>query len=333
MMLGPGHGADLRLVIAILFITACLISSNTLAQGGGHTIFGDLTVDETEVEGLKPMSFDIILYTDGGRVVARQAISSKGRYKFTAVPNGNYVVVVELENQEIARFKFNISSSFKNDFRQDIALKWDSGAARNRHKTSVISASESYDRTPRNREIYEKAEDAFERNKYDQAEAGFKEIVANDPGDFQAWSELGTVYLAQKKNMLAETAYLRALEAKPNFFLALMNLGRLRLATNNAAGAIEPLSQAVAVKPTSAEANYFLGEAFLQIKKGSKAVPYLNEAARLGKLEAHLRLATLYNAAGMKDKAAAEYEEFLKKKPDYPERKQLEKYIAENRRK
>jgi hypothetical protein len=32
----------------------------------------------------------------------------------------------------------------------------------------------------------------------------------------------------------------------------------------------------------------------------------------------------------MKDKAAAEYEQFLKKKPKYAERKQLDQYIAEN---
>jgi len=34
----------------------------------------------------------------------------------------------------------------------------------------------------------------------------------------------------------------------------------------------------------------------------------------------------------MKDKAAAEYEQFLAKKPDYPDRKKLEQYIAANRK-
>ena len=64
------------------------------------------------------------------------------------------------------------------------------------------------------------------------------------------------------------------------------------------------------------------------------AVGFLNEAIKLdplGMADAHLRLATLYNAAGMKDKAAAEYEAFLKKRPDYPDRKKLEQYIAENK--
>jgi len=43
-------------------------------------------------------------------------------------------------------------------------------------------------------------------------------------------------------------------------------------------------------------------------------VPFLYEAIKLdpaGMAEAHLRLAALYNARDMKDKAAAEYEAFL----------------------
>ena len=34
----------------------------------------------------------------------------------------------------------------------------------------------------------------------------------------------------------------------------------------------------------------------------------------------------------MKDKAAIEYTEFLKKRPDYPDRKKLEQYIADNKK-
>ena len=98
------------------------------------------------------------------------------------------------------------------------------------------------------------------------------------------------------------------------------------------AEAIEPLSKAVELRPESAEANLLLGEAYLQTKKGSKAVGYLNAAATLGKPEAHLRLATLYNAAGLKEQAATEYEEFLKKQPDYPERKKLQQYISANKK-
>jgi tetratricopeptide (TPR) repeat protein len=139
----------------------------------------------------------------------------------------------------------------------------------------------------------------------------------------------------QKDFGAAESAYLRAREANPTFFLSFFNLGKLRMAQKKFETAVEPLSQAVKIKPESPEANYYLGEAYLQIKKGSKAVGYLHEALKLdpiGMAEAHLRLAALYNGAGMKDKAAAEYEQFLKKKPNYPDRKKLEQYIAQNKK-
>ena len=99
--------------------------------------------------------------------------------------------------------------------------------------------------------------------------------------------------------------------------------------------AIDVLTAAVRVKPESADANYFLGEAYLQAKRGSLAVGYFNAALRLapqGMANVHLRLAALYNGAGMKDKAAAEYEQFLKTKPDYADRKKLEEYISANKK-
>jgi tetratricopeptide (TPR) repeat protein len=99
--------------------------------------------------------------------------------------------------------------------------------------------------------------------------------------------------------------------------------------------AIDALEKAVNARPTSADANHFLGESYLQIKKGSKAVGYLYEAIRLdpqGKADVHLRIAALYHGAGLKQKAALEYEQFLAKRPDYPDKKRLQQYIADNKK-
>jgi cytochrome c-type biogenesis protein CcmH/NrfG len=162
-----------------------------------------------------------------------------------------------------------------------------------------------------------------------------RQIVESDPRDFPAWEELGTAYFIQKDFAEAEKAYAEALKAHPDYAPVLISLGRLRIAQKNFNGAIEVLTQAVKVQPDSSQANYFLGEAYLQVKLGSKAVPYLEAALKLdpiGMADAHLRLATLYNAVGWKDKAAAEYEQFLKKKPDYAERKKLEQYITDNKK-
>jgi len=162
------------------------------------------------------------------------------------------------------------------------------------------------------------------------------QVLERDPKDFEAWIELGNAYFNLGKLKDAEKACLRAIDEKPSFILSFLNLGRIRMAGTNYQGAIDALNQAVKLQPTNAEANYLMGEAYLQIKKGSKAVTYLYEALRLEPIkmaDAHLRLAALYHGARMKDKAAAEYEQFLKKRPDYADKKKLEKYIAENTRK
>jgi hypothetical protein len=43
-------------------------------------------------------------------------------------------------------------------------------------------------------------------------------------------------------------------------------------------------------------------------------------------------MGALYNIAGAKNLAANEYKLFLQKRPDHPDRQEMEKYIAENLR-
>jgi tetratricopeptide (TPR) repeat protein len=304
-----------------------------LAQGGGHILYGDVKVDESKAAGVNRLSYDLILYNLARQVVTRQTVSSTGRYRFNNLRSGVYDLVVELENVEIGRIRVELVSPLPTDLRQDIALELKAPAASS-SKPGSISVDDYYQRTPANQKLFERAQAATDQKKYVEAVSVFNELLANDPKDFQAWSELGTVYLIEQKPTEAEKAYASAIDIRPKFFLGLMNLGRVRMMQKNFEGAIEPLTVAVGVNATSADANYYLGESYLQIKKGSKAVGYLNEAIKLdpvGKADAHLRLATLYNAVGMKDKAALEYEEFLKKKPDYPDGKKLRGYIDANK--
>ena len=161
------------------------------------------------------------------------------------------------------------------------------------NRAATVSASDVYERSAANKSLFAKAQKAVDEKKYDEARDLFGRLVAADEKDFQAWTELGTVELLRNNVEEAEKDYRRAIQERPAFMLALLNLGRLLSAEKKFEAAIEPLTEAVKSSPTSADANFLLGEAYLQIKKGSKAVPYLNEAAKLGKPEAHLRLATL----------------------------------------
>ena len=316
-----------------LLVLFFLLMISTFAQGGGHILYGDMKVDESKAQGATRLSYDVILYNLSRQIVARQTVTSNGRYRFNNLNSGIYDLVVESENVEVARIRVELVAPLATDIRQDINLELRPTEASS-SKPASISAEDFYQRTSANQKLFEKAQAATDNKKYLEAVGLFNELLTNDPKDFQAWTELGTVYLLEEKLTDAEKAYSSAIEIRPGFFLGLMNLARLRMMEKNYEGAVEPLTAAVNVRPTSADANYYLGEAYLQIKKGSKAVGYLNQAIKLdpiGKADVHLRLATLYIAVGMKDKAALEYEEFLKKKPDYHNAKKLRDYIEVNK--
>ena len=316
----------------IVFFLLPLVSGQT---GTGHTIYGDFKIDESQANGNGARTYQVLLYNRISNVVDRQAITNNGRYRFFNVSNGEYVIVVEYDSSEVARISLHLSYPQRTDVRQDISLEWKADSTRPRGaKSMTIAASPIYDRPTENQQIFQKAEQEASKKNYAGAVLLLNQIVERDAKDFEGWIELGSAYFNLGKLKDAEKACLRAIDEKPTFILPFLNLAKVRMAIKDYEGVIEALNEAIKIQPSSAMANYLLGEAYLQIKKGSIAVGYLHEALRLdpnGMAEAHLRLAALYNGAGMKDKAAMEYAQFLKKKPDYSERKKLEEYIEANK--
>ena len=301
-----------------------------------HTLTGDFRVEDSRASGNLPQNFQIVLYNSMGRTMARQSVANNGRYSFSGLPNGEYYLAVEVGGGEVLRVPVRMELQTKEEVRQDLELEWRGGTTfSGGRKDRIISAADVYNRTPAGAKLFEKAEDAMSKKDYKQAVTLLKQLVTDDAGDYQAWTELGTACFKQEKYPEAEQAFQKAVAAKPDYKLALLNLGRLYFSQQKYDLAIEPLTRGVELAPPSAEANLLPGETYLQIKKGSKAVGYLNEAIRLdpnGMAEAHLRLATLYRAAGIKDKAVAEYEQFLTKRPNHPDREKIRQYIAENKK-
>lgn len=319
------------LLILIAFFTLVNPGRAVVAQQGNITLFGDIRIDDSKADTPGPSTVTVILYDRSLKMVGRQNVSSRGRYRFSNLLRGEYDIVVEAENAEIARLRLNLLDPSDIGIRQDFEFEWKTNSAA-KQMTGVISAEDIYNRSAANKSLFQKAQDAAGKKKYDQAVKLLKQILDSDQHDFPVWTLLGTLYLVQEKADDAEKAYLKALEAKPSYVLALLHLSKLRASQKRFDQAIEPLTRVVELRPESGEANLLLGEAYLQIRRGSKAIPHLNEAARLGRSEAHLRLGWLYNAAGMKDKAAREYEEFLKKTPDFRDRKKMEEYIKANKK-
>jgi tetratricopeptide (TPR) repeat protein len=272
----------------------------------------------------------IILYKEGGGEAGRQIVSNGSRYRFNNLVRGDYELLIQSDNNEVGRVKVVLSmlSNSPYGFQYDLDFAWKGPVT----TPGTISAADVYNRPASTQPIFVKAEEAVGKKKYDQAVTLLKQVVETDNADFQAWGALGTVYNAQEKFDDAQQAYQQAVAVKPASPRAHFNLGRFLSSQKKYEEALEPLTKAVELQPTSGDANLLLGEAYLQVKKGSKAIPYLNAAAGNGRPEAHLRLGWLYNAAGLKDKAAVEYEEYLKKNPDYQDKNKLKEYITVNKK-
>ncbi len=322
--------ASIYKAVIALFL---LIGSAFLVQGQSNfSLYGDLKVDETKVKGLQPSSFEIILQSERLTTVGRQTVPKNGRYRFENLSAGNYYVVVMVESEQITSIRVRLSGIVGTDVRQDINLEWKPNVSARTERPAVVSAIH-YSRTAERQSMFENAEEATSKKEYDKARSLLERLTSADERDFEAWTELGTVEFVLKDVRTAEKHYLKATEIEPSFMLAWLNLGKMEISEKNYSRAVEILTKAVSLPPPSAEANYFLGEAYLGTGKGSKAVAFMNEALRiepLARAEIHLRIAAIYDSVGLKDLAAAEYRQFLQKRPGYKDRKKLDKYIAEN---
>ena len=297
---------------------------------GTSVIYGQVLIRNIPRGERRPT---IVVYLrNGGAQLDKYQANDRGYWYFLKQPIDGHALTFEVDGMEVGRAI--IAGGISNRFRQDVEFDFQQirGASR-QAAPSVVSTRDRYERSSDSEDDFEKALSAIRAGKSDEALTVLASIVAKDEKDHNAWMYIGTVHYGSKKNADARRAYEKAIALKPDYFLANLNLGKLELSEKNFDAAVAALSKAVAADASSADANHLLGEAHLQNKKGSLAVGFLNKAIELdpiGKADLHLRLAALYNGAGLKDRAAMEYKSFLDKVKDHPDRKKLEQYVKDN---
>jgi Flp pilus assembly protein TadD len=303
-----------------------LIGENN-QRGSKMNVSGRITLAGAETLQRKPVIN--VLAQMQGSTADRSIANDQGFFLLKNISRVDVTLVVEVDGIEVIRQPLPASSI--GNPRYDFTVQWPPAAAD--AKPGVIRADQMYQRTAAAEALLSKAIAAGKANDSAKAVTLLNELLSGDAKDYVAWTELGTIYFRQNQLDNAEGAYFKAIELKRDYFGALLNLGKLYLGAKRFDEATLVLSNAVAAIPSSPDARHYLGESLLGSKKNSQAVVQLNEAIKLApaeKAELHLRLAALYDAAKMKDKAAHEYKTFLQKKPDYPDRAKLEKYITDN---
>ena len=105
-------------------------------------------------------------------------------------------------------------------------------------------------RIHRNLRNWHRPKPHIEKKDYANAETLLNKVVAAQPGNYQAWFDLGFVYNALGRTEDSIAAYRKSVAAKPDVFESNLNLG-LMLAKNKQPGAEDFLKAATRLKPLS----------------------------------------------------------------------------------
>lgn len=206
----------LGLYLFVLLLAVLLMPPVALSQSG-YTLWGDVRIDDSKSANPAPSSVTIVLYDQSLKIVGRQTVGGRGRYRFSNLRGGEYDIVIEANGGEITRMRLNLTGSTTSDIRQDFEFEWKEKPAARANSVGIISAADFYDRAPANKSLFEKAHASVEKKDYANAVRLLTQIVEKDKNDFQCWNLLGTLYLAEEKPDEAEKAYLTAIEVKPTY--------------------------------------------------------------------------------------------------------------------
>ena len=301
---------------------------DNVRAGDRMNVSGRIVIEGAK--NLKRMPIITVFINHAGATADRAVTNDAGYFVVRNVPRNNVSMIIEVDGVEVARQPI-VSPPMGNP-RIDYTIPWPP-ALPTEKKPGVISAEADYKRSEKNEQLYQRAVAALKNGDKQAAVTHFDQLLAADPKDYVAWTELGTLFFKANSLDNAEACYFKAIELKKDYSVALLNLGKLYLTRKQFDNAVVALSNAVKVSPGSADAHHYLGESYLQAKKGSSALYHFSEAIKLSpmdKADLHLRIATLYDAAKQKDKAAVEYRAYLAKNPNYADKAKLEQYIQDN---
>jgi tetratricopeptide (TPR) repeat protein len=106
----------------------------------------------------------------------------------------------------------------------------------------------------------------------------YKKAMQLDPTMYEASTNLGLIYLHQKKYSNSELCFQKAIKAKPNFLLAYLNLSTLYLDWDKYNKSEDILKKALEINPKNPFTLYSLGLTYEKMNRFEDAIAYLQKA-------------------------------------------------------
>ena len=248
--------------------------------------------------------------------------SPEGRFRFTKLEPGTYTLIVFAPGLGETRMSADVGPSS-----QELVVRLESSRrAGEQHKVSARTLAIPQKAWAE----YSAADRSLSKKDVDDGVKHLQKAVEIAPQFSAAWNHLGTIKYKSRDYAGAVLDFQRALEADPEAFEPLVNLGGALLSAGRFSEAWNYNVHAVLARPEDALANSQLGMTYFAMSKMDLALRYLNEARRLDPghfSQPQLMLAEIYLRRAQPAHAAAMLQEFLHYHPDHPNAKLIREQI------
>jgi tetratricopeptide (TPR) repeat protein len=166
----------------------------------------------------------------------------------------------------------------------------------------------------------------------EKAAAHFEKAAADYPKYARAYDMLGVIAIKQPDRPKARELFSKSIQVDDSFFPAYMDLARMEVQDRQYAQAETLLQKAIVLNPSMPDAEALLATAEFANKEYDKALAAVQRTHALPHheqfAEVHLMAARVFKMQNHPDEAIAQYQLFLKEKPDSPEVPNARKALA-----
>ncbi|MDQ3802835.1 MAG: tetratricopeptide repeat protein, partial [Acidobacteriota bacterium] len=270
-----------------------------------------------------------------------------GTFRFNSLRPGHYTVVVEggedfetvresalLEAMNVSTRRGVIGAPVPRPLTLQIYLRPKRGAS-NQAQPGVLNAALASVPKPA-ADLYQKAVEHARKNEHQRAVDLLKLAVEAHPNFPLALSELGVLYLKLKQSEKAAGALGAALKLAPEDHSTLLAYGRALLDLQRLSESEEQFRKALKKNAASPWAHFYLGMILLKRRQHDSAEAELKNAVSSGGGQmalAHYYLGGIYWNKGQYRQAADELETYLRLAPNAPDAARLRETIKEFRKK
>ncbi len=257
-----------------------------------------------------------------------------GDFRFKNIEAGAYTVSAYIPGRGETRMTVNVGPG-TSDKKGRVIVQIDThGQALNREPASKVSIRE-LNIPDRARREYEEAGRKIAKRDFDAAIACLQRAVEIAPRFAAAWNHLGTIAYQTQRYTEAADYFRKAIEADPDAYEPIVNLGGVLINLGNPAEAWKYNVEAVVRRSNDALAQSQLGMTYLMLNKLDLAEKHLLAARKLDPRHfshPQLHLAEVYFRRKDLRRAADQLEDFLRYHPDWPTAARMRETIATWRR-